>query len=119
MPAVLHSGLTSASAPGPRIRGSLAISVQFRGELDDRLRVAATQQRVARRSGMTTGISKVARDFNKPASDGDRVNARPCGGDLVQPRHQLLPGVVQLKERQTPGGSVFDAEQGVIGEAMA
>src|SRR5438128_985640 len=119
MPAALHSGLMSASAAGPRIRGNLAIGVQFCGELDDSLRIAATQQPVARGSGVAAGISKIARGFDKPASDSDRVNARPGRGDLVEPRHQVMPRVVHLKEGQTPGGSVFDAEQGVLGEAMA
>ena len=33
--------------------------------------------------------------------------------------HQALPGVVQLKQRQPPRRSVFDAEDGVLGQAMA
>src|SRR5207302_9218423 len=93
--------------------------VQICGELDDSLRVAATREPVARGSGVAAGISKIARGFEKPASGSDRVNARPGRGDLVEPRHQVLPRVVHLKEWQTPGSPVFDAEQGVLGEAMA
>src|SRR5438046_1473187 len=103
MPTALHSGLMSASAAGPRIRGSLAIRVQFRGELDDSLRVAAAQQPVAwGTAGMAAGISEIARRFYEPASNGDRVDARPGGRDHVQPRRQALPRVVQLKEGQAP-----------------